>query len=220
MQQDGHAEIHRRLQPDIGPKKCSTGPRQPQLRAHAGDARCSDCRIECTAAVANGAAVCTCAKHPPPVEHHMSAPFATPEQKEKWGLCQVRRPGCNVTCKPRSIVCKVRQNESTWADEEKWKGTLYKDHGFYLCRKIGCFDPSIHPDELYCDVHRPHFASSLIAPGTTSTASSRSSRSRSPAVRIRGRRIGCRDVLAFLHTASRTDLRDIIHAAAAELHTR
>ena len=157
---------------------------------------------------------------PPPVGHHMSAPFATPEQKEKWGLCQVRRPGCNVTCKPRSIVCKVRQNESTWADEEKWKGTLYKDHGFYLCRKIGCFDPSIHPDELYCDVHRPHFASSLIAPGTTSTASSRSSRSRSPAVRIRGRRIGCRDVLAFLHTASRTDLRDIIHAAAAELHTR
>ena len=55
----------------------------------------------------------------PPVGHHMSAPFATPEQKEKWGLCQVRRPGCNVTCKPRSIVCKVRQNESTWADEEK-----------------------------------------------------------------------------------------------------
>ena len=59
VQQDGHAEIHRRLQPDIGPKKCSTGPRQPQLRAHAGDARCSDCRIECTAAVANGAAVHT-----------------------------------------------------------------------------------------------------------------------------------------------------------------
>ena len=64
-------------------------------------------------------------------------------------------PGCSsgFQTPKRWVICSACTSQAPVQEQEEWKGSILPLAGYFLCRKVGCYESATGMDDAYCKKH-------------------------------------------------------------------